>query len=205
LRQFGQPVGIIPLQEGGSVMKVKNSFTPLSKRNDFVRTLRVAFLLFVGGSPAVLANDLPKEGQFSAMVISFGGPLPKPVMIGNNKQMTVTSSTVSSVSTTPGGLLSDMAGVCVGTVVSDTVAATKDFSGYCNFQDKDGDLIFQKYETGPQGGDVTAKFEFVGGTGRYTGLRGTGQIVGTQLKSMQEGYRQGVGSLSGTYKIETPH
>jgi hypothetical protein len=52
--------------------------------------------------------------------------------------------------------------------------------GYKIFTEADGSKVFAKYEDTEQTGPVTkGKFEFIGGTGKYTGIKGDGAYTFT--------------------------
>jgi hypothetical protein len=87
-------------------------------------------------------------------------------------------------------------------VVTDTGAGMS--SGYCTFTDLDGDQTFIKFERSAAIGvasDKPGKWQYTGGTGKYTGISGSGTYVPTYLKASTPGTVQGYSDLEGEYKL----
>lgn len=70
------------------------------------------------------------------------------------------------------GVRKHYAGDC--SAANDIVEGTANPSGYCRFTDQDGDIIFVKFGGRfPAGGPMIGKGEFIGGSGKYKGIRST--------------------------------
>jgi hypothetical protein len=70
-----------------------------------------------------------------------------------------------------GGFLKIHAWDCSGS--NDIVDGTASIAGFCRVTDQDGDLAFVRYAGKfPAGQPTTGKGEWIGGTGKYQGLRG---------------------------------
>ena len=76
-------------------------------------------------------------------------------------------------------------------------------SGRCSKVDADGDKIFEEYEaeaTGPN--DTTpVKVKFVGGTGKYKGIKATLTSTFNPLPALSKTDTMGAAAYQGEYKI----
>ena len=77
-------------------------------------------------------------------------------------------------------------GLCVGSVKG--MKGILKESGLCTYTRPDGDQIYMSYEAdGKMGAPMKGTFTLVGGTGKCTGLTGTGEFIRTSLKGPAEG------------------
>lgn len=75
-------------------------------------------------------------------------------------------------------------------------------NGYCTFRDSDGDTVtFRGYTKGTLGGPTDATMDLVFGTGKYTGITGSGWYKAKPVPSFEQGTFQVFGRFGGTYKI----
>jgi hypothetical protein len=67
--------------------------------------------------------------------------------------------------------------VCPGTVDGNLAKGTKQGEGRCIITDRDGDRVFARFTcTGDLGG-CKGPFTIVGGTGKFTGITGEGEMI----------------------------
>ncbi|MFB9266513.1 hypothetical protein ACFFWD_25720 [Bradyrhizobium erythrophlei] len=208
-------------QLGGSPEAATNNFQPTSRRNLFenfsvfrgtkiqeetmrtVTSISVSLLLAVAASGAT-AQQLPAEGKFSISYTLTNSSPVKPISIGKDKEFTVSSSMMTGMNDAGSGLLHNMTGRCLSAVVTDKAAKTIEGHGYCTYADADGDQVFEKTDYNqPSGPTILIQGQWIGGTGKFTGLEGTFEIHHSPLKAAVDGTVQGVGKKIGTYKIKT--
>jgi hypothetical protein len=149
------------------------------------------------------AEEIPKEARYSVQYAGTNTAPMKPIAIGNNREMLVSSSVMFAINESGSGFLHDMAGRCSGTVIVDTAANSFESHGYCNYADKDGDQVFEQYDwpMQPRGAATNGTGKWLGGTGKYAGLQGAIVLKGRSVKSTTDGVSQGAGQKIGTYKI----
>lgn len=91
-------------------------------------------------------------------------------------------------------------GICVG-----SVKGMKGFlkeSGLCTYTRPDGDQIYMSYTVdGIMGAPMRGTFTLVGGTGKCTGLTGTGEFVRTSLKGPAKGISASFSKSNTSWKI----
>jgi hypothetical protein len=128
----------------------------------------------------------------------------KPIAIGKDQEMTVSSSMMTAANDSGGGLLHNLAGRCLTSVLIDRASKTIDQHGYCTYTDADGDQVFEKVDINKQalGPVIVGKGEWIGGTGKYAGLQGVLEIRHNPLKSPTEGVVQGAGKKIGSYRVK---
>ena len=101
------------------------------------------------------------------------------------------------------GLLHNLTGRCTGWYVVDVGAATYEQHGHCNYADSDGDEVWERFDFDeqPLAPVRIASGRWIGGTGKYEGLRGEFEIRVRPLRPGREDVAQGIGSKQGTYRI----
>jgi hypothetical protein len=90
--------------------------------------------------------------------------------------------------------------LCVGSVKG-LKGVLKEF-GLCTITRLDGDQIYMSYEAdGKMGVPMKGTFTFVGGTGKCTGITGTGEFVRTSLKGPAKGISASFSKTKASWKI----
>ena len=150
------------------------------------------------------AQQLPAEGKFSITYTSLNAAPVKPIAIGKDQEMTVSSAMMTAANDSGGGLLHNLTGRCLMSVLTDRASKTIDQHGYCTYTDADGDQVFEKVDINKQalGPVIVGKGEWIGGTGKYAGLQGVFEIRHNPLKSPTEGVVQGAGKKIGSYRVK---
>jgi hypothetical protein len=166
-----------------------------------VMPLCAGFLAF--GVLDCYAQDLPGEGKFSITYTAVNPAPAKGVVVGKDREATVSALLMTAVNDAGSGLLHNMAGRCISLVIVDRSAKTLDVRGYCNYADRGGDQVFEEFSTPTPvalGGPVKYAGKWVGGTGKFTGLSGDFEIS-TSGNVAPEGLFQAAGKKTGSYKI----
>jgi hypothetical protein len=85
----------------------------------------------------------------------------------------------------------------------DTSAGTFEQHGHCNYTDPDGDQIWERFdfERQPLAPVQIAAGRWIGGSGKYDGLRGEFEIRVRPLRPAKQGFGQVIGSKQGSYRI----
>ncbi|ACA15398.1 hypothetical protein M446_0845 [Methylobacterium sp. 4-46] len=167
-----------------------------------IRLAPLALLATALAAPAG-AEDLPREASFRITYTSTN-PVPgKPVQLGPTRSHAVGVSIMAAVNQSGGKLLHNMAGRCSSSAMFDSDAKTFENQGYCDYVDADGDHVYERYAFAPQPMSARLKGtgEWIGGTGKFTGLSGSFDIQASRLSPLAEGVAQSVGEKTGTYVI----
>jgi hypothetical protein len=142
---------------------------PLKKRRDVVATMRkgiMAGLVLLFSYTGTLAGELAKEGSYD-MTFCYAGDS---FVIAHSQTHIAFSVDLggTTVSHPSGGLFDLNSFPCVGagSVIDGVVTG----AGFCEGTDADKDKMFGRYiRTGTKG-----SWEFLAGTGKYTGITGGG-------------------------------
>ena len=95
------------------------------------------------------------------------------------QQSIVTAKYFGVMKTVPsGGIIDLMSITCHGTV--STVGGPPVFNGHCVYVDKDGDKFASRVQGVPGGG----KSEVLGGSGKFTGMKGGNEYKSTRVASL---------------------
>lgn len=90
--------------------------------------------------------------------------------------------------------------LCVGSVKG--MKGILKESGLCTMTRPDGDQIYMSYEAdGKMGVPMKGIYTLVGGTGKCTGITGSGEFIRTSLKGPAEGIGASFSKSTGTWKI----
>jgi hypothetical protein len=91
---------------------------------------------------------------------------------------------------------------CVGGLTT-SKGKFNDETGICKFLFADGDTAFTKYTgSGEVGKNGLSTFEFIGGTGKYKSISGTGTVTRIQIQAAKKGYTQSKNIFKGNYKLK---
>ena len=91
---------------------------------------------------------------------------------------------------------------CVGGLTT-SKGKFNDETGICKFLFADGDTAFTKYTgSGEVGKNGSSTFKFIGGTGKYKSISGTGTVTRIQIQAAKKGYTQSKNIFKGNYKLK---
>ena len=149
------------------------------------------------------AQDLPAEGPFTINFTSTQFEPPAPIGIGPEREFGVFESHVLATNAEGRGLLHNLTGRCTGWFSIDRGAGTFEQHGHCQYIDPEGDLVWERFdfESQPLAPVRIASARWIGGTGKYDGLRGEFEIRVRPLRPASETVTQAIGSKQGTYRI----
>ena len=138
-----------------------------------------------------------------ALTYTFTTSTPaSPIDVGGGKDLTVNRYLVTTINEAESGFLNLTAGRCTNIRFTDRQMQTIDSKGYCNFKDRDGDVLFAEYTTeGPKPiKAITLAWTFKSGTGKYDGISGTAKDFNSANLD-DEGAYQAAGRMAGSYRI----
>jgi mono/diheme cytochrome c family protein len=164
-----------------------------------VSTAAIVAASAASGQDAALAP----QGDFALTVSLVETDAGSPVAIGDGRMAMAVNQVARLFSEgDPGGFLDNATGYCTSYQIVDFAANTVEITGYCSYQDDDGDYAFEQIATdgAVANGAVTLTGNWIGGTGKYESLEGA---VTTELgAAVQEGDAILVGGRkSGSYAI----
>lgn len=142
------------------------------------------------------------SGKF-ALTYTFTTSTPaSPIDIGAGTDLTVNRYLTTIVNDANGGFLHLTAGRCTNIRFTDRKKQTIDSQGYCNFKDRDGDVLYAEYTTdGPKPiKAITLVWNFKSGTGKYDGITGSAKDFNSANLD-ETGSYQAAGRMVGSYKI----
>lgn len=160
-------------------------------------------ILLACAAATVHAQQLPAEGKLSVTYTAVNASPIRPMAIGKDQDMSISSSMMTAINDAGIGLLHNLGGRCMMSTIIDKAAKTFEQHGYCTYTDADGDQLFEKvaFDKQPLGSVLVAKGTWVGGTGKFTGLEGTVDIRHASVRSAIDGIVQGAGKKTGNYRI----
>lgn len=125
-----------------------------------------------------------------------------PVDVGGGMDLTVNRYLVTTINDANHGFLHLTAGRCINIRFTDRKLQTINSNGYCNFKDRDGDVLYAEYTTsGPKPiKAITLTWTFKSGTGKYDGINGTARDFNSANLDEGDSY-QAAGKMVGSYKI----
>ena len=90
---------------------------------------------------------------------------------------------------------------CVGGLTT-SKGKFNDETGICKFLFANGDTAFTKYTgTGEVGKNGTSTYEFIGGTGKYKSISGSGTVTRITIQAAKKGFSQSKNIFKGSYKL----
>ena len=90
---------------------------------------------------------------------------------------------------------------CVGGLTT-SKGKFNDETGICKFLFANGDTAFTKYTgTGEVGKNGTSTYEFIGGTGKYKSISGSGTVTRITIQAAKKGFSQSKNIFKGCYKL----
>jgi hypothetical protein len=168
-----------------------------------MRTTAAAALAWALAVSAAGAQELATEGAFTINFTSTvinGEPT---ISIGPSRETGLYEGVLTASNAGGEGLLHNLTGRCLGKFELDTQAATFEEHGNCVYTDADGDQIWEQFdfETQPLAPVQIAAGRWIGGSGKYEGIRGEFEIRVRPLRPATEGFGQVIGSKQGSYRI----
>ena len=77
-----------------------------------------------------------------------------------------------------------------------------DETGICKYLFSNGDTAFTKYiGSGEVGKSGSGTFEFIGGTGKYKSISGSGTVTRITIQAAKKGFSQSKNIFKGSYKL----
>jgi hypothetical protein len=149
------------------------------------------------------AQDMPKEGKFSATFTTVNPNPPKPVSLGD-RDIGVASFIITVVNDTETVFLNAMGGHCNVLVDHNKTAKTFDTQGYCNIANRGGDQVYLGFKTASPiqlGTTVPLKGQILGGTGKFAGVTGEYDIRRSPVLASED-LVIAAGKMVGTYAIK---
>ena len=90
---------------------------------------------------------------------------------------------------------------CVGGLTT-SEGKYDDETGICKYLFSNGDTAFTKYKgSGEVGKSGSATFEFIGGTGKYKSISGSGTVTRITIQAAKKGFSQSKNIFKGNYKL----
>ena len=166
--------------------------------------MRAGLLLpFLAVAAGAGAQDLPPEGTFTVNFTAVDTAPGLPVNIGPDRAFGTYEAVMTASNAEGGGLLHNLTGRCTGWYVVDASAGSYEQHGHCNYADPDGDEIWERFDFDeqPLAPVRIASGRWIGGTGKYQGLRGEFEISVRPLRPGRDGVAQGIGTKQGSYRI----
>ncbi len=155
----------------------------------------LSLALFAAFGASALAGELPKQGTFS-VTWTFSGPYTA-IEIGEDQWAWSSTYTLIIWNDAGEGFFHDMSGICVNMGSEEPEAPFPD-SGYCNYEDADGDKLFEYYYQTEEGKGTAIQ---LGGTGKYAGVQGSDTYEYVYTPDAPEGVFNGYGTAEGSYTL----
>ena len=158
-----------------------------------------ALMLTLGAAGAQDLAGGPFVINFTSTVIG-GEPS---IQIGPDREKGLYEGVLTASNAEGRGLLHHLTGRCVGIWEIDTEAGTFEEHGNCTYTDADGDQIWEQFdfESQPLTPVQIASGRWLGGSGKYEGLRGEFEIRVRSLRPANPAFGQVIGSKEGSYRI----
>ncbi len=168
-----------------------------------VAIIPVLIWVAVGSTSASLAAELAKSGMVDARYYSHNVQTISELEAADGMKAYVNEAFVFHVGKEKGGLLDGMSARCLGygTYHPDTSAVRE--VGRCTLVDGDGDKIFDEYAIDVKGSSdpTPAKGQFLGGTGKYQGIKGSFTVTAEFWPALGEGQTMWAGDVKGEYSL----
>lgn len=167
-------------------------------------TIRIAGALAIAlAAGAAEGQELDSEAAFTINFTSTvvnGEPM---IGIGPNREIGLYEGVLTASNAEGKGLLHNLTGHCLGMFEIDTDAATFEQHGHCVYTDADGDQVWERFDfaSQPLAPVQIASGRWLGGSGKYEGIRGEFEIRVRPLRPATEEFGQVIGSKQGSYRI----
>ena len=143
--------------------------------------------------------SLAETGKFNA---SGAGSWAMNIMNAGNGNLSVTYDGLYSGVAMNGTKFGNNSSVqCVGGLTA-SKGKFNDESGICKFLFANGDTAFTKYKGSRAiGKSGSGTFEFIGGTGKYKSISGSGTVTRIQIQAAKKGFTQSKNTFKGSFKL----
>jgi hypothetical protein len=160
----------------------------------------VALALVAGAGDA---QDLDPEAAFTINFTSTVVNGEPTIPIGPDEAIGLYEGVLTASNAEGRGLLHNLTGRCLGMFAIDTEAATFEQHGHCVYTDADGDQVWERFDFAaqPLAPVQIASGRWLGGSGKYEGIRGEFEIRVRPLRPATEEFGQVIGSKQGSYRI----
>jgi len=158
----------------------------------------LSFLVILAALGSAQAQ-IPKEGS-SSYIIGYSGTY-KTVAMGQERIQITYEVLGVIVSDTSDCILQNASLRCIGSyhVIK---GAYEDDSGFCVCTRPDGDQLFTSYKASGRLGAVgKGTVTYVGGTGKFIGIQGSGEFTRIVVRPAAEGTLQGYNRVKDHYKL----
>ena len=177
-----------------------------TNRNGFTTALALSFiagLILLAPEPSLAQEkaQMAKEGDLSG-THSMSGTF-KATKIGEDFLLVTGESMGLIVSDSGAGPFNDLSGRCVSQVLY--VKGVGRNQGHCVFMDRAGDQWLLAFEAPAQklgAATPNGTVKYLGGTGKFAGVRGEGEYAYTNLRPFADGTYQGYSKFKGHYRLE---
>ncbi len=148
------------------------------------------------------AEPFPSAAQFTLSYTFTTSTPASPIDVGGGLDLTVNRYLTTTLNDAGNGFLHLTAGRCTNVRFTNRSERTIDSKGYCNFKDRDGDMLYAEYTTsGPKPLQaITLTWSFKSGTGKYDGINGTATDTNSGNLDDAGSYQAG-GKMTGSYAI----
>jgi hypothetical protein len=152
------------------------------------------------------AQDLAAEGAFTINFTSTVINGEPSISIGPDHKKGLYEGVLTASNAAGTGLLHQLTGRCVGIWEIDTKAGTFEQHGNCVYTDPEGDEIWEQFDfqSQPLSPVQIAAGKWIGGSGKYDGIRGEFEIRVRPLRPAHPDFGQVIGSKQGSYRIVAP-
>jgi len=153
-------------------------------------------------APVCYAQDIPREGKFSATFTTVNPSPPKPISLGD-REIGVGSIIITVVNDTETGFLNAMAGHCNVLVDHGQTARNYQTQVHCNVANRSGDQVYLEVKTTAPialGTTVPLKGRILGGTGKFAGVTGEFDVRRSPVLASED-LVIAAGKMVGAYSI----
>jgi hypothetical protein len=167
-----------------------------------VGSLAIAWVAGLSCATAARAEPFPSASSFTLSYTFTTSTPASPIDVGEGRDLTVNRYLTTTLNDAGTGFLHLTAGRCTNIRFTNRQDRTIDSKGYCNFRDRDGDILYAEYTTsGPKPlKAITLTWNFKSGTGKYDGISGTATDTNSGNLDDGDSYQAG-GKMTGSYKI----
>jgi hypothetical protein len=172
-----------------------------------MRLVSVSLLVLTLVGNVAAAQDLGSEGAFTINFTSTVVNGEPSITVGPDHEKGLYEGVLTASNAAGRGLLHQLTGRCLGTWEVDKTAGTFEEHGNCVYTDSEGDQIWEQFdfESQPLAPVQIAAGRWIGGSGKYEGLRGEFEIRVRPLRPAHPDFAQVIGSKQGSYRISAPN
>jgi hypothetical protein len=171
-----------------------------------MRPVVVSLVVLTLVASAAGAQDLAPEGAFTINFTSTVVNGEPSIAIGPDREKGLYEGVLTASNAAGEGLLHQLTGHCLGTWQIDAKAGVFEEHGNCAYTDADGDQVWEEFdfESQPLAPVQIAAGRWIGGSGKYDGIRGEFEIRVRPLRPAHPDFGQVIGSKQGSYRIIAP-